>query len=273
MTSYNSIDGVPCTANRVLLTDLLRGQWGFDGFVYSDLLSIEGISGMGVAVDSKDAAVKALKAGLDMDLGGNAFGRNLKSAYEDGAVSMDDIDRAVANVLRLKFRMGLFENPYVSPDEAKKLVRSEKHKNLARQVAREGVVLLKNDGILPLSKQIGHIAVIGPNADMMYNQLGDYTAPQDRREVMTVLDGIRAKVSNNTKVTYVKGCAVRDTVMSDIASAVAAAEEADVVVLVVGGSSARDFKTKYIDTGAATVAEDTKTLPDMDCGEIGRAHV
>ncbi len=267
MTSYNSIDGVPCTANRVLLTDLLRGQWGFDGFVYSDLLSIEGISGMGVAVDSKDAAVKALKAGLDMDLGGNAFGRNLKSAYEDGAVSMDDIDRAVANVLRLKFRMGLFENPYVSPDEAKKLVRSEKHKNLARQVAREGVVLLKNDGILPLSKQIGHIAVIGPNADMMYNQLGDYTAPQDRREVMTVLDGIRAKVSNNTKVTYVKGCAVRDTVMSDIASAVAAAEEADVVVLVVGGSSARDFKTKYIDTGAATVAEDTKTLPDMDCGE------
>lgn len=267
MTSYNSIDGVPCTANKQLLTDVLRNQWGFKGFIYSDLLSIEGIAGMGAAKDTKESAVKALKAGLDMDLGGNAFGKNLKKAYEEGLITMADLDRAVGNVLRLKFQMGLFENPYVSPEVAKKLVRSKEHKELARQVAREGVVLLKNEGVLPLSKNLKQLAVIGPNADMMYNQLGDYTAPQDRKEVVTVLDGIRAAVSKGTRVTYVKGCAVRDTTATDIPAAVAAAQVADAVVLVVGGSSARDFKTKYISTGAATVSEDAKTLPDMDCGE------
>ncbi|MDE5676637.1 glycoside hydrolase family 3 N-terminal domain-containing protein [Phocaeicola sp.] len=267
MTSYNSIDGVPCTANKELLTDVLRNQWGFKGFIYSDLLSIEGIAGMRAAKDTKEAAVKALKAGLDMDLGGNAFGKNLKKAFEEGLITMADLDRAVGNVLRLKFQMGLFENPYVSPEVAKKLVRSKEHKELARQVAREGVVLLKNEGVLPLSKNLKQLAVIGPNADMMYNQLGDYTAPQDRKEVVTVLDGIRAAVSKGTRVTYVKGCAVRDTTATDIPAAVAAAQAADAVVLVVGGSSARDFKTKYISTGAATVSEDAKTLPDMDCGE------
>lgn len=267
MTSYNAIDGVPCTANKELLTDVLRNQWGFKGFVYSDLISIEGIVGMRAAKDNKEAAVKALKAGLDMDLGGNAFGKNLKKAYEEGLITMTDLDRAVGNVLRLKFQMGLFENPYVSPELAKKLVHSKEHKELARQVAREGVVLLKNEGVLPLSKHIGHLAVIGPNADEMYNQLGDYTAPQVREEVATVLDGIRAAVSESTRVTYVKGCAVRDTTATDIPAAVAAAQKADAVVLVVGGSSARDFKTKYISTGAATVSEDAKTLPDMDCGE------
>lgn len=267
MTSYNAIDGVPCTANKELLTDVLRNQWGFKGFVYSDLISIEGIVGMRAAKDNKEAAVKALKAGLDMDLGGNAFGKNLKKAYEEGLITMADLDRAVGNVLRLKFQMGLFENPYVSPELAKKLVHSKEHKELARQVAREGVVLLKNEGVLPLSKHIGHLAVIGPNADEMYNQLGDYTAPQVREEVATVLDGIRAAVSESTRVTYVKGCAVRDTTATDIPDAVAAAQKADAVVLVVGGSSARDFKTKYISTGAATVSEDAKTLPDMDCGE------
>ncbi len=266
MTSYNSIDGVPCTSNKYLLTEVLRNQWGFNGFIYSDLFSIEGITGMGVAKDDKDAAVQALKAGLDMDLGGAAFKR-LTQAYKEGLVSMEDIDRAVANVLRLKFQMGLFENPYVSPEMAKKLVRSKEHKELARRVAREGTVLLKNDGVLPLSKNLKHIAVIGPNADMPYNQLGDYTAPQDRKEITTVLDGVKRAVSKGTKVTYVKGCAIRDTSKSDIPAAVAAAEAADAVVLVVGGSSGRDFKTKYIATGAATVSENEGEILDMECGE------
>lgn len=267
MTSYNSIDGVPCTSNKYLLTDVLRKQWGFNGFIYSDLLSIEGIAGARVAKDNKEAAVMALKAGLDMDLGGNAFGKNLKQALEEGAITLNDLDRAVGNVLRLKFRMGLFENPYVSPQLAKSTVRSKAHKELAREVAREGIVLLKNDGVLPLSKECKHIAVIGPNADMIYNQLGDYTAPQERKELTTVLDGVRNAVSPSTKVTYVKGCAIRDVTASDIPAAVEAAQAADAVILAVGGSSARDFKTKYISTGAATVSEDAKILPDMDCGE------
>lgn len=268
MTSYNSIDGIPCTANKYLLDDVLRKQWGFNGFVYSDLSSIEGITGARVARNHKEAAALALKAGVDMDLGGNAYGKNLQQAIKEGLVGMEEIDRAVANVLRLKFSMGLFENPYVSPERAKKVVRSQAHKELARRVAREGIVLLKNEGVLPLSKQLKHIAVIGPNADMMYNQLGDYTAPQEREEIVTVLDGIKKAVSPSTQVTYVKGCAIRDVTASNIPAAVEAARAADVVVLVVGGSSARDFKTKYIATGAATISqEENQLLPDMDCGE------
>lgn len=268
MTSYNSIDGIPCTANSYLLNDVLRGEWGFDGFVYSDLTSIEGITGAGVAKDNSEAAVLALKAGVDMDLGGNAYGNNLRQALAEGLIAEADLDRAVSNILRLKFRMGLFENPYVSPGQARQIVRSEAHRQLAREVARQGIVLLKNDGVLPLKKEIGTLAVIGPNADMLYNQLGDYTAPQSPENVVTVLEGIRNAVSPSTKITYVKGCAVRDTAATDIPAAVRAARAADAVILVVGGSSARDFKTRYVDTGAATVSADAgQTLPDMDCGE------
>lgn len=266
MTSYNSIDGIPCTSNRHLLTDMLRGEWGFKGFVYSDLLSVDGIAGMGAAANNKEAAVLALKAGLDMDLGGGAFGKNLKKALDEGLITMADLDRAVSNVLAMKFRLGLFDNPYVQPKRAREVCRSTEHKQLAQKVAEEGTVLLKNDGILPLSRTMKRIAVIGPNADMPYNQLGDYTAPQPREEISTVLDGIRAVAGGNVEVVYERGCAIRDTTSADIPAAVRAAEGADAVVLVVGGSSARDFKTKYIATGAATVDE-SKTLSDMECGE------
>ena len=266
MTSYNSIDGIPCTSNRHLLTDMLRGEWGFKGFVYSDLLSVDGIAGMGAAANNKEAAVLALKAGLDMDLGGGAFGKNLKKALDEGLITMADLDRAVSNVLAMKFRLGLFDNPYVQPKRAREVCRSTEHKKLAQKVAEEGTVLLKNDGILPLSRTMKRIAVIGPNADMPYNQLGDYTAPQPREEISTVLDGIRSVAGSNVEVVYERGCAIRDTTSADIPAAVRAAEGADAVVLVVGGSSARDFKTKYIATGAATVDE-SKTLSDMECGE------
>lgn len=267
MTSYNAIDGVPCTGNKFLLDSILRKTWGFNGFIYSDLGSIDGIAGTHhVAADLKEAAAIALKAGVDMDLGENSY-RTLEEGVRLGLVDVADIDRAVRNVLRVKFRLGLFENPYVSPQEAADIVRCDAHKELAEQVARESVVLLENNGVLPLSKDLKRVAVIGPNADNMYNQLGDYTAPQDRKEISTVLDGVRNAVSEKTEVVYVKGCAVRDTVKTDIAAAVRAAESSDVVILVLGGSSARDFKTKYIATGAATVDNSATEVSDMDCGE------
>jgi len=265
MTSYNSIDGVPCTANKYLLTDVLRNQWGFKGAVFSDLQSIEGIASTHhVAEDWGEAGVLALKAGVDFDLEGNSYGPNLEKKLQEGKITMENLDRAVRNVLRLKFQMGLFENPYVDPNVAAKVVRSKEHKELARQVAREGVVLLKNDGLLPLSKNLKRVAVIGPNADMMYNQLGDYTAPQDRKELTTVLDGVK-NLLPKAQVTYVKGCAVRDTTQSQIKEAVAAAKAADVTILVVGGSSARDFETTYLSTGAAIVNKNA--IADMECGE------
>lgn len=269
MTSYNSIDGVPCTSNKFLLTEILRGKWGFKGFVYSDLFSIDGIAGTHhVAANVKEAGKLSLEAGVDMDLGANAYGKRTLELLNEGRLDINYVDQAVANILRLKFKMGLFENPYVSPKDAKKHVRSEAHRQVAREVAREGVVLLKNDGILPLNKDVRSIAVIGPNADTQYNQLGDYTAPQDDKFIITPLEGIQAAVSKNTKVNYVKGCAIRDVTTSDIPAAVKAAKESDVTILVVGGSSARDFKTKYIDTGAATISTGKEQeLLDMDCGE------
>ena len=149
--------------------------------------------------------------------------------------------------------MGLFDNPYVDPDKAVSTVNSDSHKALALQVARASGTLLENrNSTLPLSKSLGCVAVIGPNADTGYNQLGDYTAPQPDETVQTVLEGVRSVLSPD-RVVYAKGCAVRDTSSSDIAGAVAAANSADAIIAVVGGSSARDFKTTYKETGAAIV--------------------
>ena len=264
MTSYNSLDGIPSTCSKALLTDLLRTQWGFNGFVVSDLYSIDGIHGTHrVAETKQQAGVMALKAGVDADLGALAFGR-LEDAVQKGMVTEAEIDVAVKRILKMKFEMGLFEHPYVDAAQAKQLVRSDNNKAVALQVAREVITLLKNQNhVLPLSKT-QKVLVCGPNADNVYNMLGDYTAPQEEGNVKTILAGIRSKLPAS-QVTYVKGCAVRDTTASNIAEAVAAAKEADVVVVAVGGSSARDFKTSYKETGAAVT--DSKTISDMDCGE------
>ena len=264
MTSYNMIDGVPCTSNRHLLTEVLRDTWGFKGAIYSDLQSIEGVAQTHHCAENwEEAGALAVNAGVDIDLEGNSY-QYLRHAIETGKASEADLDRAVSKVLTLKFNLGLFENPYVDAKRAARIVRSEEHQQLAREVARKGICLLENDGTLPLSKDLRHVAVIGPNADMMYNQLGDYTAPQDRSAIATVLDGVRAMLPT-AEVEYVQGCAVRDTTTSDIAAAVAAAKRSEVTILVVGGSSARDFKTEYLSTGAALVGKGE--LSDMDSGE------
>ena len=263
MTSYNSIDGVPSTGNPELLRRILKEEWGFDGFVVSDLVSIDGLfSDHHIAKDKEDAGIIAMNAGVDVDLGANCYVL-LKEAVESGKIKASVINEAVARVLRLKFELGLFDNPYVDPDYAEAEVRKAENVAVARQAARKGVVLLENNGVLPLSKDM-KVAVIGPNADNMYNQLGDYTAPQPRENIRTVLDGIKAKVGEKN-VTYVKGCAIRDTKDNTIAEAVRAARRADVAVVAVGGSSARDFKTTYKETGAAVA--DKNSISDMEAGE------
>ena len=261
MTSYNAIDGEPTTGNRELLTDLLRGQWGFDGFVVSDLQSVDGLANdHRIAADLREAGEMALKAGVDVDLGANCFSQ-LKKSLDEGKISEKDLDIAAGRVLRIKFDLGLFDNPYIPEDGI--AVRTPENIEIAHKAALESVTLLENNGILPLRKNM-KVAVIGPNADNMYNQLGDYTAPQERSNVITMLDGIKAKIGESN-VIYAKGCAVRDNAVTGIPAAVFAAMRADVTVVVVGGSSARDFKTKYIDTGAAVV--DDKTVSDMEAGE------
>ncbi len=267
MTAYNSIDGIPCSANPWLLKEILRKDWGFSGFVVSDLLSISGLNGgHATAATAEEAASQSIHAGLDVDLSGTGYGSNLLKAVQQGLVEPAVLDTAVARVLRMKFNLGLFDRPYVDEKLVAQKVATAQNKTVARQVARESIVLLKNDQhMLPLSKSLKRIAVIGPNADNAYNQLGDYTAPQAEGKVQTLLAGIRATLDKTTKIDYVKGCAIRDTSNSDIAAAVAAAKQADAVVLVLGGSSARDFKTSYQATGAANV--DPNTVSDMESGE------
>ena len=264
MTSYNSLDGIPSTASKALLTNLLRNEWGFKGFVVSDLYSIDGIYNTHrVAQSNQEAGIMALQAGVDADLGANAFAR-LIDAVKEELIKESEIDLAVRRILKLKFEMGLFDNPYVDVEKAKTMVRSESNKDVARLVAQKVITLLKNEhNTLPLKKNT-KVLVCGPNADNVYNMLGDYTAPQEEGNVKTILMGIRSKLPAS-QVEYVKGCAVRDTTDSNISEAVKAAQKADVIVVAVGGSSARDFKTSYKETGAAVT--DSKTILDMDCGE------
>ena len=265
MTSYNSIDGIPCTSNHYLLTQLLRNEWKFCGFVVSDLYSIEGIhESHFVASTKENAAIQSVTAGVDVDLGGDAY-TNLCHAVQSGQIDKAVIDTAVCRVLRMKFEMGLFEHPYVDPKIAAKTVRRKEHIELARKIAQSSITLLKNENsILPLSKTINKVAVIGPNADNRYNMLGDYTAPQEDSNVKTVLDGILTKLSPS-RVEYVRGCAIRDTTVNEIEQAIEAARRSEVVIVVVGGSSARDFKTSYKETGAAVAEEGS--VSDMECGE------
>ena len=265
MTSYNSIDGTPCTSNHYLLTQLLRNEWKFRGFVVSDLYSIEGIhESHFVAPTKENAAIQSVMAGVDVDLGGDAY-TNLCHAVQSGQMDKTVIDTAVCRVLRMKFEMGLFEHPYVDPKIAAKTVRRKEHIELARKIAQSSITLLKNENsILPLSKTINKVAVIGPNADNRYNMLGDYTAPQEDSNVKTVLDGILTKLSP-FRVEYVRGCAIRDTTVNEIEQAIKAARRSEVVIVVVGGSSARDFKTSYKETGAAVAEEGS--VSDMECGE------
>lgn len=265
MTSYNSIDGIPCTSNCYLLTHLLRNEWKFRGFVVSDLYSIEGIHESHFVAPTKEkAAIQAVTAGVDLDLGGEAY-INLCHAVQFGQMDEAVIDTAVCRVLRMKFEMGLFEHPYVDSKMVAKKVCNKKSLELARKVARASITLLENkNSILPLRKDINKVAVIGPNADNQYNMLGDYTAPQEEGNVKTVLDGIVAKLSPS-RVEYVKGCAIRDTSINEISQAVEVAKRSEVVIAVVGGSSARDFKTNYKETGAAVAKEGS--ISDMECGE------
>ncbi|MFC4301836.1 glycoside hydrolase family 3 N-terminal domain-containing protein [Cohnella boryungensis] len=271
MAAYNEIDGIPCTSSAELLTETLRQEWGFDGFVTTDCGAIEMlISGHDVAQDGPHAAAMALKAGIDMEMSGEMFGRHLQEALHRGLIDEAHIDEAVGRVLTAKFRLGLFDSPYIDPAHAKRVNGCSEHLALAREAAQQGIILLKNeDEALPLSPSIGKVAVIGPNANRIYNQLGDYTSPQAREGVVTLLDGILAKLGRQQgeRVLYAPGCGIRDESRSGLDYAVEKASLADAIVLALGGSSARDFGEGSIDlrTGASVVNGQAES--EMECGE------
>ena len=265
MASYNEIDGTPCSSSKYLLTDVLRNRWNFKGFVVSDLNSVYGLVSHGVAKDNKEAVLKAIKAGLDMDLGAESF-IHLKELINEKKLPEDILDNSVRRIMALKFKMGLFDNPYVSEVTVLNDKEKEEHRKLSKEIAKQSIILLENkNSILPLSKNLKSIAVIGPNADNIYNMLGDYTNPQTAEGVTTVYKGIKNKLSSDTKILYAKGCSVRGESEEDFNMALDAAKKSEVVIMVLGGSSARDFSSEFLPTGAAKVSEDIKT--DMECGE------
>ncbi|WDQ33913.1 glycoside hydrolase family 3 N-terminal domain-containing protein [Paenibacillus marchantiae] len=270
MTAYNEIDGVPCTSSSYLLNDLLREQWGFDGFVITDFGAIQMlVNGHNTAENGEQAVAQSLKAGVDMGMSGYMYRKHLGQALSQGLIEEQDLDTAVRRVLEMKFRLGLFEQPFVDPDFAEQVIGCEEHIQLARKVAQEGIILLKNeDNTLPLGKTGTKLAVIGPNANHVYNQLGDYTSPQPRGQIVTVLDGITRKLGADTgKVLYAPGCRIKGDSREGFAQALACAEEADTIIMVMGGSSSRDFGEGTIDlrTGASVVTDDPWN--DMECGE------
>jgi len=236
MATYPSVDGIPTHASEFLLTDILRNELGFEGLALSEGSGITTIVYEHLAKDQKEAGAITLKAGLDVGISfEEAFLQPMLENVKDGKVSMELVDRAVRRILQLKFRLGLFEKPYVEPENAVQVIHTKKSQELALQAAREGIVLLKNENnLLPLKMDIKNIAVIGPNADNRLNQLGDYTSRVVLQEVTTVLKGIKEKVYPETKVEYVMGCKVIGNSVNEISKAVVAAKKADLAIVVLG---------------------------------------
>jgi len=236
MPCYSEYDGLPAHASRFLLTRILREEWAFRGYTFSDYGAVQMLETTHhIAGGPSEAGKQALEAGLDMEaLGDYGFGDRLLNLVRRGEVSLDLIDRAVARILRIKFLAGLFENPYVDPDRATRIVNQRAHRRLAREIAQEAIILLKNEGdLLPLDPGIGKVAVIGPNADAA--QLGDYSVP--KADAVTPLDGICRAVSRRTQVVHATGCTIYGRSRAGFDDAVRAAREADVAIVVIGGTS------------------------------------
>lgn len=236
MPAYSEYDGIPASASKLLLTRILRDEWGFAGYVFSDYCAIEILKIFHkTAASPADAGRQALAAGLDLEAPFEyAYGDVLLQCVRRGEVPVELVDRAVMRILRVKFLAGLFENPYVDARRAERVVNCAAHRALAREVARESIVLLKNDGnLLPLKRSIRRIAVIGPNADKA--QFGDYTFPN--LDAVTPLQGVKGAVSKRTQVVHARGCHLHGLSRDNFAAAVEAARSSDAAIVIVGDTS------------------------------------
>ncbi|HUU29889.1 MAG TPA: glycoside hydrolase family 3 C-terminal domain-containing protein [archaeon] len=236
MATYPAIDGVPTHASKKILTQILREELGFKGLVLCEGGGIGTLEYENLARTQKEAGELAIKAGVDVGIWYEAgYMKLMLENIAEGKVSLEDLDRSVRRILRLKFKLGLFENPFVDPEHAVRASHAREHEELALRAAREGIVLLKNEhNILPLDKKIKRVAVIGPNANHERNQLGDYVADTILQHIVTVLEGIKNKVSPETEIQYVKGCDVIGTEVNEIPEAQAAARNADAAIVVLG---------------------------------------
>ena len=237
MTSFNDNDGVPSTANSFVLKDVLRKEWKYDGMVVTDWASALEMVNHGFCTDGKDAAEKSVNAGVDMEMVSETFIQNLKQSIAENKVSIETIDNAVRNILRLKFRLGLFDNPYVVTPQTVKY--AEKHLQTAKTAAEQSVILLKNENqTLPFTDKIKTLAVIGPMADAPYEQMGTWVFDGEKEHTQTPLTAIKKMYGDKVKVLFEKGLDYsRDKNTAGIARAVNTARQADAVVVFVGEES------------------------------------
>lgn len=244
MSSYNSWNNEPNSSSHYLMTELLRDQWGFKGYVYSDWGAIGMLNYFhGTVQNSAEAAIQALTAGLDAEASDNSYAE-LQQLVESGWLDVKYIDQAVSRILTAKFNMGLFEYPLPSEKEYDRVVHAPSHVALARKIAEESIVLLQNrNNILPLQmNKLKSIAVIGPNADQV--QFGDYTWSRDNKDGITLLKALKERVGNRLALNYAKGCDLVTDNRSGFAEAVEAANKSDISIVVVGSASAslaRDY--------------------------------
>ncbi|HET9728305.1 MAG TPA: glycoside hydrolase family 3 N-terminal domain-containing protein, partial [Acidimicrobiia bacterium] len=237
MASFNEIAGVPSHANHHLLTDILRNEWHYDGMVVSDWTGIGELLNHGVAADSEQAGALALHAGVDMDMVSQIFSHTLSSAVTDRRVTTDELNEAVRRVLRFKYRLGLFSDPYGRGDVAREraVTLTPANRAVAREAAQRSIVLLKNDrNTLPLRKDLASIAVIGSLASDSGAMIGNWVGMGRGQDAVTVLDGMRRAVSSRTTITYARGASPTSEDSSGFAEAIRVARAADAVVLVIG---------------------------------------
>jgi beta-glucosidase len=236
MAGFNALNGVPNTANPWLLTDVLRGEWGFDGFVTSDWAGIHELLAHGVAKDSAEAARKAILAGVDMDMMSGFYVKHLPDEVRAGRVPSSVVDEAVRRVLRVKFRLGLFERPDIDPSRVDAIFPSPESRQAAREVARETFVLLQNRGdVLPIGAEVRSVAVVGPMADAPRDQQGPHGARAHAEDAVSVVEGIRRRAAPaRVAVNFAPGCNLDCTDTDQIAQAVAAAQKSDLVIAVLG---------------------------------------
>lgn len=235
MTSFNDNDGIPASANQFLLKDVLRKEWGFDGLVVSDWGAVAEMISHGFCSDKKEAAMKAACAGVDMDMVSNAYLDCLKELIREGKVQEDVIDEAVKNILRVKVRLGLFEQPYVSVSGSS-VMYADKHLEAAKKAALESAILLKNNGALPLNMStIKSLAVIGPMADAPHDQMGTWVFDGEKTHTVTPLMALKETLGDEVDLIYEPGLKYsRDYSKEGIERAVAAAKKADVILVFVG---------------------------------------
>lgn len=233
MSSFNDISGVPGSANHYTLTEVLRNKWNYKGMVVSDWGAIMQLQSQGLAKDLKDAGMYAMNAGLDMDMMSHSYDAYLEALVNEGKVSLASVDEAVRRVLRVKFQLGLFENPYTPTSKSSERFLKSESMQIASQMASESMVLLKNNGILPL-KGVGKIAVMGPMADNAHDMLGCWWGHGENKDVVKLLTGINQEFGKSAEVRYISGCDFDGDDQSDFSQAKELAKWADVVILCMG---------------------------------------